>query len=359
MASELVGGSAIHRGINDATLVVAIVALITVAPLVPAAAIGALAGLALLTIVAWTKRSRAATPLGVFCVFCLALAMAGVPFSQIVLGVGLLAYAALVRTVPWLRGAATWVRRGSFGADIRLLTAAVRGDGRRGTPDLVPHAQPRHRRPRSDVRARRATRTIDRWRSGLLHGQCGGRGGRLSGRGPPRAGHGSRTRIDGPRAAGHRFRRVAPPGVPERMARRRPRRRLRIDHGHDPTTRRRHARTLGRPRLHGHRHRLHRGHARSAQPGAVDLPRAVGLRPPVFEHQAGRTGAARRPHGAGARVARRSTDLVDRRLLESSRGEQGLSRSGTCGAPSPRRARRDSSARDHSGIPSPGSCSFG
>ena len=103
---------------------VGMIGLVTVAPLVPAAAaIGVLTGIAILAVVAWGKRCRAAAPVGVFCVVCVGLALSGVPYSQLVLGVGLLSYAVVVRTVPWLRGVATWGRWGSFGADVRVLTA--------------------------------------------------------------------------------------------------------------------------------------------------------------------------------------------------------------------------------------------
>jgi hypothetical protein len=114
------------RGLTlDARLTLGITALITATPLVPAAAQVACAmGVVWLTVVAWSKRCRAATPVGVFCATALALAAASVPYSQLVLGGGLLAYAVVVRRVAWMRGLATWLRWGSFGAEVRVLTAA-------------------------------------------------------------------------------------------------------------------------------------------------------------------------------------------------------------------------------------------
>lgn len=51
--------------------------------------------------------------------------MLGVGFFPLVLGLGLLCYAGIVRGVPWLRGTATWVRWGTFDATVRLLCAAA------------------------------------------------------------------------------------------------------------------------------------------------------------------------------------------------------------------------------------------
>jgi membrane protease YdiL (CAAX protease family) len=49
--------------------------------------------------------------------------MSGIGYSQVVLGGGLLIHGLVVRRVAWLRHAADWVRWGSFGADVRWLTA--------------------------------------------------------------------------------------------------------------------------------------------------------------------------------------------------------------------------------------------
>ena len=80
---------------------VSITLLVTAAPLVPPyAAIGAASGTALLAVLAWYKRCRAAAPFSTFCVICLGLALSGVPYFQVVLAVGLLCYASVVRGVP-------------------------------------------------------------------------------------------------------------------------------------------------------------------------------------------------------------------------------------------------------------------
>jgi len=110
----------------DALLVVSVTLLVTAAPLVPSnAAICTAVGIALLVVVAWYKRCRAAAPVSTFCVICLGLAFCGVPYFQVVLGVGLLCYAGVVRGVPWLRETATWARWGSFDREVRLLSAAA------------------------------------------------------------------------------------------------------------------------------------------------------------------------------------------------------------------------------------------
>jgi len=102
-----------------------ITVLITAIPLVPIAAQAASAiGVVWLTVVAWSKRCKATAPVGIFCITCLALAVTSVPYSQLVLGGGLLGYAVVARRVVWMRGITTWVRWGSFGAEVRVLTAA-------------------------------------------------------------------------------------------------------------------------------------------------------------------------------------------------------------------------------------------
>jgi CAAX protease family protein len=110
----------------DALLVVSVTLLITAAPLVPPnAAIVAASGTAVLAALAWYKRCRAAAPFSIFCVICLGLVLSGVQYFQVVLTLGLLCYAAVVRGVPWLRGTATWARWGSFDATVRFLSVAA------------------------------------------------------------------------------------------------------------------------------------------------------------------------------------------------------------------------------------------
>jgi len=106
--------------------VVGVTLLCTAAPLVPPnAAIGAASGTTVLAVLAWYKRCRAAAPFSTFCVICLGLALSGVPYFQVVLAVGLLCYASVVRGVPWLRGTATWARWGSFDATVSFLSVAA------------------------------------------------------------------------------------------------------------------------------------------------------------------------------------------------------------------------------------------
>jgi uncharacterized protein len=110
----------------DALLVVSVSLLCTAAPLIPRnAAIGAASGTAVLAALAWYKRCRAAAPFSIFCVICLGLAMSGVPYFPVVLALGLLCYAGVVRGVPWLRGKATWAQWGSFDATVGFLSVAA------------------------------------------------------------------------------------------------------------------------------------------------------------------------------------------------------------------------------------------
>jgi len=110
----------------DALLVVSVTLLVTAAPLVPSsAAICAAVGTAVLAVVAWYKRCRAAAPFSTFCLICLGLVLSGVHYFPVVLAIGLLCYAGVMRGVPWLRGTATWARWGSFDRDVRLLSAAA------------------------------------------------------------------------------------------------------------------------------------------------------------------------------------------------------------------------------------------
>lgn len=106
----------------DALLVVSLTLLVTAAPLVPpSAALGAALGTAGLAVLAWYKRCPASAPFSAFCVISLGLALSGVRSFPVVMAVGLLGYAGVVRGVPWLRGTATWARWGSFDATVRFL----------------------------------------------------------------------------------------------------------------------------------------------------------------------------------------------------------------------------------------------
>jgi membrane protease YdiL (CAAX protease family) len=110
----------------DALLVVGVTLLCTAAPLVPTnAAIAAASGIVLLAMLAWYKRCPAAAPFSIFCVICLSLIFSGVRYFPVILALGLLGYAGVVRGVPWLRGTATWARWGSFDAGVCLLSVGA------------------------------------------------------------------------------------------------------------------------------------------------------------------------------------------------------------------------------------------
>jgi membrane protease YdiL (CAAX protease family) len=74
---------------------------------------------------AWYKRCPAAAPFSIFCVICLSLIFSGVRYFPVILALGLLGYAGVVRGVPWLRGTATWARWGSFDAGVCLLSVGA------------------------------------------------------------------------------------------------------------------------------------------------------------------------------------------------------------------------------------------
>jgi uncharacterized protein len=117
-----------NRGLRnvDALLVVSVTLLCIAAPLLPSnAAIGAAAGTAVLAVLAWYKHCRAAAPFSTFCVICFGLVLSGVRLFPVVLALGLLGYAGVVRAVPWRRRTATWARLGSFDATVRFLSLAA------------------------------------------------------------------------------------------------------------------------------------------------------------------------------------------------------------------------------------------
>ena len=110
----------------DALLVVGVTLLCTAAPLLPTnAAIAAASGILVLAVLAWYKRCPAAAPFSMFCVVCLSLIFSGMRYFPVVLALGLLGYAGVVRGVPWLRGTATWARWGSFDARVWLLSVGA------------------------------------------------------------------------------------------------------------------------------------------------------------------------------------------------------------------------------------------
>jgi membrane protease YdiL (CAAX protease family) len=110
----------------DALLVVGVTLLCIAAPLVPtSAAIAAAGGIVVLAVLAWYKRCPAAAPFSAFCVICLGLILAGLRYFPVILTLGLLGYAGIVRIVSWLRGTATWARWGSFDVGVCLLSVGA------------------------------------------------------------------------------------------------------------------------------------------------------------------------------------------------------------------------------------------
>src|SRR6476661_5274287 len=84
----------------DALLVVGITLLCIAAPLVPTnAAIATASGIVVLAVLAWYKRCPAAAPFSIFCVICLSLIFSGVRYFPVILALGLLGYAGVVRGV--------------------------------------------------------------------------------------------------------------------------------------------------------------------------------------------------------------------------------------------------------------------
>jgi membrane protease YdiL (CAAX protease family) len=106
----------------DTVLVVCITVLITAIPLLPdswavvmsLAVVGA-------TAIAWIRRCRIAAPLGLFCAVCLMMIVAGIRYTQVSLGAGLLAYTWATQRSEWLRGSAAWIKRGRLDTDVWLL----------------------------------------------------------------------------------------------------------------------------------------------------------------------------------------------------------------------------------------------
>jgi membrane protease YdiL (CAAX protease family) len=106
----------------DTLLVVGITALITAIPLLPdSLAVTVSIAVVGASIIAWIRRCRFAASLGVFCAVCLILVLAGVRYSQISLATGLIAYTWATRRTSWLRGTATWIKRGTLDTDVWLL----------------------------------------------------------------------------------------------------------------------------------------------------------------------------------------------------------------------------------------------
>jgi CAAX protease family protein len=78
-----------------------------------------------LAVLVWYKRCRVAAPFSTFCVICFGLSLSGLRYFPVVLALGLICYAGVVRGVPWLRGTAAWARLGSFDATVGLLSVTA------------------------------------------------------------------------------------------------------------------------------------------------------------------------------------------------------------------------------------------
>ena len=99
---------------SEAPIVLALTALLTIVPILPPGGSAAAAGgtAFALTVVAWKRRARGASSLGLLFVTCLALALAGLGPQQVVFGVAFAIYAAVASRVPWFREATAWLSAG-------------------------------------------------------------------------------------------------------------------------------------------------------------------------------------------------------------------------------------------------------
>lgn len=107
-------------------LILAITSLVALAPVSPGGgALVAGAAIALLTAVSAWQRSREAVHLGLFWTLVGAAHLTGVVYSQVIFGIAIVAYAAVTRAVPWLRGSVGWAQRGTFDRGVGLLVVAA------------------------------------------------------------------------------------------------------------------------------------------------------------------------------------------------------------------------------------------
>jgi membrane protease YdiL (CAAX protease family) len=78
-----------------------------------------------LAILAWHRRAPAATSLSLLLVTCVVLGLVGLGPQQVVFTSAFAIYAFVIRRVRWLRGAATWFRRGSLDWNVVALGAGI------------------------------------------------------------------------------------------------------------------------------------------------------------------------------------------------------------------------------------------
>jgi hypothetical protein len=96
-----------RAGRCEGPIVLALTALLTIVSILPPGRAAAAAGLAAfaLTAIAWTRRARGASSLGLLFVTCLALALAGFGPQQVVFGMAFALYAIVAFRVSWFREA--------------------------------------------------------------------------------------------------------------------------------------------------------------------------------------------------------------------------------------------------------------
>jgi hypothetical protein len=94
---------------DETPIVLALTALLTIVSLLPPGGAVTAVGVAVFafTAIAWKRRARGASSLGLLFVTCLALALVGISPQQLVFGLALAVYAVIATRVPWFRDAAS------------------------------------------------------------------------------------------------------------------------------------------------------------------------------------------------------------------------------------------------------------
>lgn len=77
-----------------------------------------------LSFISWQRDWTTSFPIAVFCSVCLLLVLAGLPFSQIWLGIGIVVYIAICRRSKRLTGNLSWLRIGQFDKKLLLLSVS-------------------------------------------------------------------------------------------------------------------------------------------------------------------------------------------------------------------------------------------
>jgi uncharacterized protein len=113
-------------GRGEGPIVLALTALLTIVSLLSPGRAAAAAGLAAfaLTVIAWKRRARGASSLGLLFVTCLALALAGFGPQQVVFGMAFALYAIVAYRVSWFREATCWLTVGRVETHIMALGCA-------------------------------------------------------------------------------------------------------------------------------------------------------------------------------------------------------------------------------------------